>query len=163
SCRDFPKERSSSASHGRRAHRLTKGCGSTASWNGSSWKSFRTRCKCAGPVSARRRCRPTPGPSKPPISSSTSSPATNGNGPQTVLREIPGAADLSTEQMLGQPVLRIAVKQEQLARYGISARTVLDIVESLGTKTLGNVVEGQLRFPLVVRLPENLRDNPNSI
>jgi hypothetical protein len=44
--------------------------------------------------------------------------------------------------MLGQPVLRIAIKQDQIAlRY--RCRTVLDVVESVGTKTLGNVVEGQ--------------------
>jgi cobalt-zinc-cadmium resistance protein CzcA len=82
---------------------------------------------------------------------------------QATLSTVPGAADLSTEQMLGQPVLRIAIKQEQIARYGISARSVLDIVESLGTKALGNVVEGQLRFPLVVRLPESMRNNPEVI
>lgn len=82
---------------------------------------------------------------------------------QQTLGQVPGAADLSTEQMLGQPVLRIAIRQESIARYGISAREVLDVVESIGTKTLGNVVEGQLRFPLVVRLPENMRANPEAI
>ncbi|MGC3970875.1 MAG: efflux RND transporter permease subunit [Pirellulales bacterium] len=76
---------------------------------------------------------------------------------------MPGAADLSTEQMLGQPVLRIAIKQDQIARYGIPARTVLDVVESVGTKILGNVVEGTLRFPLVVRLPESMRADPDAI
>jgi cobalt-zinc-cadmium resistance protein CzcA len=82
---------------------------------------------------------------------------------QSALGKVPGAADLSTEQMLGQPVLRIAIKQDQIARYGIPARAVLDIVESIGTKTLGNVVEGQLRFPLVVRLPESMRTDPEAI
>jgi cobalt-zinc-cadmium resistance protein CzcA len=80
-----------------------------------------------------------------------------------VLRQVPGAADISTEQMLGQPVLRISIRQDQIARYGIAARTVLDVVESLGTKTLGNVVEGQLRFPLIVRLPEDMRQNADAI
>lgn len=82
---------------------------------------------------------------------------------QQSLGRVPGAADLSTEQMLGQPVLRIAIRQDSIARYGISARTVLDVVESIGTKTLGNVVEGQLRFPLVVRLPESMRATPEAI
>jgi cobalt-zinc-cadmium resistance protein CzcA len=82
---------------------------------------------------------------------------------RAVLSTVPGAADLSIERMLGQPVLRIAVKQDQIARYGITARSVLDVVESLGTKRLGNVVEDTLRFPLVVRLPDNLRDSPEAI
>jgi cobalt-zinc-cadmium resistance protein CzcA len=82
---------------------------------------------------------------------------------EAVLEEVPGAADLSTEQMLGQPVLRISIRQDQIARYGIAARTVLDVVESLGTKTLGDVVEGQLRFPLIVRLPDDMRRNADAI
>ena len=82
---------------------------------------------------------------------------------QTTLGNVQGAADLSTEQMLGQPVLQIAIKQDQIARYGIHARAVLDVVESIGTKTLGNVVEGQLRFPLIVRLPDDMRKNEEAI
>jgi cobalt-zinc-cadmium resistance protein CzcA len=82
---------------------------------------------------------------------------------EVVLRAIPGATDVSTEQLTGQPVLEIRVLQDQIARYGIPAKAVLDLVESLGTKPLGEVVEGQLRFPLVVRLPEKLRQSPEAI
>lgn len=80
-----------------------------------------------------------------------------------ILRAIPGAADLSTEQITGQPVLSIRVKQDEIARYGVPAKTVLDLIESIGSKPLGEVVEGQLHFPLVVRLPECLRESPESI
>ena len=67
---------------------------------------------------------------------------------ERVLKSIPGAADVSTEQVTGQPVLQIRVNQDEIARYGIPAKTVLDLVESLGSKQLGEVYEGQLRFPL---------------
>ena len=67
------------------------------------------------------------------------------------------------EQITGLPVLQIQVKQDELARYDVSARAVLDLVESLGSKPLGEVVEGQLRFPLVVRLPETARASPQAI
>lgn len=80
-----------------------------------------------------------------------------------LLRKIPGAADVSAEQMTGQPVLEIKVDQQQLARYGVSARAVLDVVESLGSKPIGEVIEGQLRFPLVVRLPEAYRKGSEQI
>ena len=80
-----------------------------------------------------------------------------------VLRTIGGNADVAVEQITGQPVLQIAVKQDELARYGISATEVLNIVESLGSFGLGEVFEDQLRFPLVIRLPENLRKNPETI
>jgi heavy metal efflux system protein len=60
-------------------------------------------------------------------------------------------------------VLQIKIKQEEVARYGIPASTVLDLVESIGSKPLGEVIEGELRFPLVVRLPERHRTSPEAI
>jgi cobalt-zinc-cadmium resistance protein CzcA len=80
-----------------------------------------------------------------------------------LLKSIPGSADVSAEQLTGQPVLQIKLDQEQLARYGISAKLVTDVVESIGSKPLGEVVEGQLRFPLVMRLPESKRSGAESI
>ena len=81
----------------------------------------------------------------------------------TVLRSVPGGADVAVEQVSGQPILKIAVKQDEIARYGISAQEVLDIIESVGGKAVGQIVEGQLRFPIVVRLPESLRAGPESL
>lgn len=82
---------------------------------------------------------------------------------ESVLRSVPGNADVNTEQVTGQPMLQIKVDQEQVARYGASAQDVLDLVQSIGSKPLGEVTEGQLRFPLVVRLPERFRDSRDAI
>jgi len=82
---------------------------------------------------------------------------------EAVLRTVRGNADLAVEQITGQPVLQIQIKQDALARYGVPAKTVLDLVESIGSKPLSEVVEGQLRFPLVVRLPERMRSSPQAI
>lgn len=82
---------------------------------------------------------------------------------EAILKSIPGAADVNVEQVTGQPMLQIKVNQDQIARYGVSAQTVLDLVESVGSKPLGEVVEGQLRFPLIVRLPEKFRTSPEAI
>ena len=82
---------------------------------------------------------------------------------ERVLRTVPGNADLAVEQVTGQPVLQVQIKQDEIARYGVPAKAVLDLVESLGSKPLGEVVEGQLRFPLVVRLPEEYRASPEAI
>jgi cobalt-zinc-cadmium resistance protein CzcA len=82
---------------------------------------------------------------------------------ETVLKRIPGNADVRVEQITGQPVLQIKLRQNELARYGVSAKSVLDIVESLGSKPLGEIVEGQLRFPLVARLPEAWRADMDKI
>jgi cobalt-zinc-cadmium resistance protein CzcA len=82
---------------------------------------------------------------------------------ERLLKSIPGAADVSAEQLTGQPVLQVRIKQDQIARHGIAAKTVLDIVESLGGRQVGEVYEGQLRFPLVIRLPERVRADPKAI
>jgi heavy metal efflux system protein len=88
---------------------------------------------------------------------------TKANEVAAVLRSVPGGADVATEQVAGQPILKIAVRQDEIARYGISAEAVLDIVESVGGKAVGQIVEGQLRFPIVVRLPDSLRGGPAAI
>jgi cobalt-zinc-cadmium resistance protein CzcA len=82
---------------------------------------------------------------------------------ERVVRSIDGAADVRVEQVTGQPVLQIHIKQGEIARYGIPAKTVLDLVESLGSKHVGEVYEGQLRFPLIIRLPEQARSDPEAI
>lgn len=82
---------------------------------------------------------------------------------ERVLKSIDGNADVNVEQITGQPVLQIIVKQDEIARYGVSATDVLNLVESLGSFQLGEVYEDQLRFPLVVRLPESIRSTPEAI
>ena len=86
-----------------------------------------------------------------------------GGGDRSGPRAIPGAADVNTEQLTGQPMLEIKIDQDQVARYGVPAKTVLDFVESIGSKPLGDVVEGQFRFPLVARLVDDSRRSPEAI
>ena len=48
--------------------------------------------------------------------------AAKGEEIEAILNQIPGSADVSVEQMTGQPVLQIKLNQEQLARYGVPAK-----------------------------------------
>lgn len=82
---------------------------------------------------------------------------------EKTMSTIPGVADLAVEQLKGQPILEIKVKPDQLARYGLSAESVLTLVESLGSKSLGVVVEKDYRFPMVVRLPDSYRSNTEAV
>jgi heavy metal efflux system protein len=82
---------------------------------------------------------------------------------ERVLKSIPGAADTTTEQMTGLPVLRVVVDNEALSRYGIPAEAVLDVVRAAGGIGVGEVLEPQRRFPLVVRLPLFYREDPNAL
>lgn len=88
---------------------------------------------------------------------------TKGREIQSVLATLRGCTDLSMEQVAGQPILRIELEQDEIARYGLSAKAVLDVVETISSKVIGEVVEGQLRFPLVARLPDQFRENPEVI
>ncbi|MBW2504149.1 MAG: efflux RND transporter permease subunit [Deltaproteobacteria bacterium] len=77
-----------------------------------------------------------------------------------ILTEIPGAADVAVEQITGQPTLQIEIDREALGRHGVAAKDVLDIVAAVGTFQVGDVFEGERSFPLVLRLPDRHRGNP---
>ncbi len=76
---------------------------------------------------------------------------------QDILVDIDGASDIAVDQVTGQPTLRIRVDRKKIARYGIPARNVLDFVETIGNRRVGEIFEGQRKFPLVVRLPDEYR------
>lgn len=82
---------------------------------------------------------------------------------ETLVRAIPGAADVTVEQVTGQPVLEITVDRAAVSRYGIPARSVLDVVEAVGTRIVGEVREGERRFDLAVRLSEEYREEPTKL
>ncbi|MCP4631669.1 MAG: efflux RND transporter permease subunit, partial [candidate division Zixibacteria bacterium] len=85
------------------------------------------------------------------------------NEVQRILLTIPGNADVSSEQITGQPTLQITVDQEKIARYGIPASNVLDVIEAVGTSKVGDIYTGQRRFPLAVRLPDAQRTDPEAL
>jgi cobalt-zinc-cadmium resistance protein CzcA len=76
---------------------------------------------------------------------------------------VPGAADVTVEQVTGQPILEIEVDRDAIARHGIAAQHVLEIIESLGPREVGEVREGQRRFGLAVRLDERYTRDAESI
>ncbi len=79
---------------------------------------------------------------------------------EEVIAPIPGAADVKVEQISGLPMLSIQTRREVIARYGLNVADVQQVVEiALGGKVAGQIFEGDRRFDLVVRLPEQLRGN----
>jgi len=79
------------------------------------------------------------------------------------LKQIPGAADVTVEQMTGQPLMEVRVRQDQLARFGVPAAYVLDFVAAVGNAPVGEIRQGQVRFPLTVRLPDEYRHDPERL
>ena len=82
---------------------------------------------------------------------------------QSVLEGISGASEVSVEQLTGQTFLQVRVDPQAIARYGVPARHVLNVVEAVGSRRVGDVREGQRRFPLVVRLPDQQRTDPEAL
>jgi len=82
---------------------------------------------------------------------------------ERVVKQIPGASEVTTEQITGLPVLRVEVDRQALSRYGVSADQVLDAVGAAGGLPVGEVLEPGRRFPLVIRLTESYRDDPQAL
>ena len=79
---------------------------------------------------------------------------------ESVLGAIPGASDMTLEQTTGLPLLTFKLKKDEMARLGLNVADVQDVIEvAFGGKAVGQVFEGDRRFDIVVRLPEQLRSN----
>ena len=82
---------------------------------------------------------------------------------RAAVEDIPGATDVSVEQLTGQGMLTIEVDRQAAGRYGVPVGDVLDVIESLGTRKVGEVVEGQRRFDLVLRVGDDAERSAESI
>jgi len=72
---------------------------------------------------------------------------------EKVLNGIDGAVDVKASQQANLPTVRIQVKPEALARYGIDADQVMQTVATMGGHKVGEVFRGRMRFPIMVRIP----------
>jgi cobalt-zinc-cadmium resistance protein CzcA len=77
--------------------------------------------------------------------------------------KVPGAADVRAERVAGLPYLRIRIRRDAIARHGLAAEDVLNSVEALGGKVVGEVFEENRRFPLQVRFEPGDRDSVEQI
>ena len=83
---------------------------------------------------------------------------------QRVVSAIPGAADVQTEQVTGQPQLQIRINRTAIARYGINVEDVQEAIEvAIGGESAGQVFEGIRRFDINVRLQEPYRRDAEAI
>ena len=82
------------------------------------------------------------------------------NDVANVLRQIDGAADVKVQQTTGFPTLDIRFNRTAIARYGLTVEEVAELVAiAVGGRPAGPVFQGDKRFDIVVRLPENLRSD----
>ena len=79
---------------------------------------------------------------------------------EKLVHGIDGAAGVSASRVQGKPYLNIKVDRQAMARYGLSAKDVLDAVEiSIGGKNVSTTIEGRERFPIQIRVERGERDD----
>jgi Cu(I)/Ag(I) efflux system membrane protein CusA/SilA len=81
-----------------------------------------------------------------------------------VLKQVPGAADVFPDQIVGEGYLEINIDREKAARFGVNVGDIQDVVEiALGGKTITTTVEGRERFPVRVRYARAFREDEESV
>ena len=81
-----------------------------------------------------------------------------------VLRQVRGMADLRVEQVSGLYYLKIDIDRTKIARHGINVAEITEVIEAVGGGiAAGEVFEGQWRFPIMVRFPDDRRTDVETI
>ncbi len=82
----------------------------------------------------------------------------------TVLQSIPGATEVKVEQTTGLPMLTVNIERAKATRYGLNMNEVQDaIATAIGGRESGTFFQGDRRFDIVVRLPENVRGDLDAL
>jgi len=81
-----------------------------------------------------------------------------------MLQKIAGASEVKVEQTTGLPMLTVQIDREKASRLGLNVGDVQETLSiALGGREAGTVFEGDRRFDIQVRLPENVRSNMDAI
>jgi cobalt-zinc-cadmium resistance protein CzcA len=82
----------------------------------------------------------------------------------TAIQAVPGAADAKMEQVEGLPVMTVDIDRAAIARYGLNIHDIQQVVAAaMGGAEAGLVFEGDRRFDLVVRLPDEIRSRIDAL
>ncbi len=87
-----------------------------------------------------------------------------GNQANRILGSIQGASEPQLERIGGATNLEIQVNRAEAARYGLNVSDIQEVIESLlGSRQISEMVEGEQRYPIAVRLPSSLRNDVSAI
>lgn len=83
---------------------------------------------------------------------------------ETVVAKVLGSADLQREHILGLPQMTIKLDRNEMARYGLNVTDVQDVLQNeVAGNVITDVIEGNMRFGLLTRMPLDLRDTKEKI
>jgi len=81
-----------------------------------------------------------------------------------ILNKVPGVTGAALFHIIGQPNFEITIDRQECARYGVSVADVEEVVQvAVGGRAFTQMVEGEKRFDIVLRLPKDQRDDPEVI
>lgn len=85
---------------------------------------------------------------------------------ESVLKEVPSVKSeaVFADRIVGKPYLQLKINRTAIARYGLSIEKTQEIIETaIGGMKITTTVEGRERYPVRVRYPRELRDDPEKI
>jgi Cu(I)/Ag(I) efflux system membrane protein CusA/SilA len=80
-----------------------------------------------------------------------------------ILKQVPSvkAEAAFADRIVGKPYIHLNINRNEISRYGLNVEDVQQSIETaIGGMKIGSTVEGRERFPIRVRYPRELRDNP---
>jgi cobalt-zinc-cadmium resistance protein CzcA len=83
---------------------------------------------------------------------------------EAVINRVPGASDVQMEQISGEAQLVVRADRDALSRYGLNVAQVMEVVSTaVGGKAVTEVLEGQKRFDVYLRMAAMYRSDQDSI
>jgi cobalt-zinc-cadmium resistance protein CzcA len=83
---------------------------------------------------------------------------------EKAINDVDGIRDVSVEQTKGLPILTIVPNRQKLAMFGLSINALQEqIATAMGGKAVGKFYDGDKRFDIIVRLPEELRSDMDQL
>ncbi|HHH36925.1 MAG TPA: efflux RND transporter permease subunit [Gammaproteobacteria bacterium] len=90
--------------------------------------------------------------------------AAKGREIEALVKGVDGARDVAMEQIAGEAQLVVRPDRDALARYGIPVAQVMDLVsDAIGGRSAGQVIRGNERYDIYVRLAAPYRDSVAAI
>ena len=87
-----------------------------------------------------------------------------GHRAESIISGVQGSAETQMELISGAEELQIRIDRRAAARYGVNVSDLQEVIESLyGSKQLSEMLVGEERFPIAVRLPASVRNDPEAL
>jgi cobalt-zinc-cadmium resistance protein CzcA len=87
-----------------------------------------------------------------------------GHQAESIISSVQGASETQMELISGAEELQVRINRPAAARYGVNVSDIQEVIETLyGSKQLSEMLVGEQRFPIAVRLPANVRNDPEAL